>query len=137
MKLRRPLVQRQVVARVIEGEPWEFVIADWPEGTTLPEQVVQMIMGTWTPDGSWIDRDGSILWVQEHRQRGRAFKVERYPLIVVDQHRDDYSEVLYDVEALEAAKRNGIVHVKAHVITEADGFPPRGQRKAVSGTELT
>jgi hypothetical protein len=53
---------------------------------------------------------------------------ERYPLIVVDQHRDHFQEVLYSVEALEVAMRNGIKHVRAHCISDADRFPPRGQR---------
>jgi hypothetical protein len=137
MKLRSPVVLRQIISVVFEGEQREFVIADWPEGEPLPAKVVAMIMDTWTPDGSWVEKDGSILYVQECRQRGRGFKVERYPLIVVDQHRDHFDEVLYGVEALEYFKRNGIEHVKAHIITDADGFPPRGQRKPVAGTERT
>jgi hypothetical protein len=113
---------------VFEGEPREFAIADWPEGQPLPATVVTMIMDTWTPDGSWVEKDGSILYVQERRQRGRGFTVERYPLIVVDQHRDDFNEVLYGVEALAYFKRNRIEPVKAYRISDDDGFPPRGQR---------
>jgi hypothetical protein len=128
MKLRRPVVLRQIISVVFEGEQHEFVIADWPEGEPLPAKVVTMIMDTWTPDGSWVEKDGSILYVQERRHRGREFKVERYPLIVVDQDCDHCNEVLYGVEALEYFKRNGIEHVKVHCITDADGFPPRGQR---------
>ena len=124
MKLRRPMIQRKIISVVFAGEKREFVIADWPEGQPLPAKVVQMIMDTWTPDGSWIEKDGSILWVQERRQRGAAVKVERYQLIVVDATND----VLYGVEALEAAKRTGLEHVRAHRISDADGFPPRGQR---------
>jgi hypothetical protein len=125
MKLRRPMIQRQILSVVVAGEKREFVIADWPEGQPLPATVVQMIMDTWTPDGSWIEKDGSILWVQERRQRGAAVTVERYPLMVVD---EDH-ELLYGVEALEAAKRKGMSQVKAYTITDADGFPPKGQRK--------
>jgi hypothetical protein len=125
MKLRRPMIQRQILSVVVAGEKREFVIADWPEGQPLPATVVQMIMDTWTPDGSWIEKDGSILWVQERRQRGAAVTVERYPLMVVD---EDH-ELLYGVEALEAAKRQGMSQVKAYTITDADGFPPKGQRK--------
>jgi hypothetical protein len=124
MKLRRPRIERQIISIVFEGEKREFVIADWPEGEPLPAKVVSMIMDTWTPDGSWVEKDGSILWVQERRERGRAYKVERYPLIVVD----DTSEVLYGVEALEAAKQRGNQHVRVHRISDADTFPPRGQR---------
>jgi len=133
MKLHWPIIARQIIARVFEGEPREYVVAAWPEGQPLPAKVVNMIMGTWTPDGSWVERDGSILYVQERRQRGCADKVERYPLVVVD----DTNELLYGVEAVEAAKQNGIDHVKAHIITDADGFPLKGQRKAVPGTERT
>jgi hypothetical protein len=133
MKLHRPIVQRQIISVVFEGEKQEFVIADWPAGEPLPAKVRQMIMDTWTPDGSWVDRDGSILYVQERRQRGRAYKVERYPLVVVD----DTHEVLYGVEALEAAKQSGIAHVKAHIISDADGFPTKGERHPVPGTERT
>ena len=128
MKLRRPTVQRQIIAVMVEGEKREYVVADWPEGQPLPAKVVSMIMDTWTPDGSRVEKDGSILYVQERRQHGRAFKVERYPLIVVDQHSDHFNEVLYGVEALEAANRNGIKQVRAHIISDADRFPPRGQR---------
>jgi hypothetical protein len=128
MKLRSPVVLRQIISVVFEGEPRECVIADWPEGEPLPAKVVTMIMDTWTPNGSWVEQDGSILYVQERRHHGRGFKVERYPLIVVDQHRDHFDEVLYGVEPLAYFTRNGIEHVKAHCITDADGFPPRGQR---------
>jgi hypothetical protein len=128
MKLRRSTMQRQIISVACEGERRECVIADWPQGEPLPAQVVSMIIDTWTPDGSWVENDGSILYVQERRQHGRAFKVERYPLIVVDQHRDHFNEVLYGLEALEAANRNGIKQVRAHIISEADRFPPRGQR---------
>jgi hypothetical protein len=124
MQPRLPTVQRQIIAVVFEGEKLEYVVADWPEGEPLPANVVTMIMDTWTPDGSWVEKDGSILYVQERRRLGRGFKVERYPLIVVDQHK----EVLYGVEALEYFKRNGIEQVKAYIITGADSFPPRGQR---------
>ena len=124
MEFRRPTRQRQIISVVFEGEKHEFVIADWPAGERLPPTVVSMIMDTWTPDGSWVHKDGSILWAQERRQRGAAVKVERYPLIVVDAT----NEVLYGVEALEAAKRTGLEHVRAHRISDADGFPPRGQR---------
>src|SRR5215203_890507 len=72
MKLHRPIIARQIIARVFEGEPREYVVAAWPEGQPLPAKVVNMIMGTWTPDGSWVERDGSILYVQERRQRGCA-----------------------------------------------------------------
>jgi len=125
MKLRRPRIERQIISIVFEGEKREFVIADWPEGGPLPAKVVSMIMDTWTPDGSWVEKDGSILWVQERRERGRAYKVERYPLIVVD----DTGEVLYGVEALEAAKQRGNQHVRVHRISDDDTFPPRGQRR--------
>ena len=104
------------------------MIADRPEGEPLPAKVFTMVMDMWTPDGSWVEKDGSILYVQERRQRGRGFKVERYALIVVDQHRDHFNEVLYGVEALESFKRNGIEHVKAHRISDDNGFPPRGPR---------
>jgi hypothetical protein len=50
MKLRGPTIQRQLIARVFEGEKREFVIADWPEGTRLPAHVVQIIMDTWTSE---------------------------------------------------------------------------------------
>ena len=133
MKLHRPMIERQIIASVFEGEPREYVVAVWPEGEPLPTKVVNMIMDTWTPDGSWVERDGSNLSVQERRQRGRAYKVERYPLVVVD----DTDELLYGVEALEAAKQLGIAQVKAYTITDADGFPPKGERKAVPGTERT
>ena len=128
MKLRRPVVLRQIISVVFDGEQYEFVIADWPDGEPLPAKVVTMIMDTGTPDGSWVDKDGSILYVKERRHRGRGFKVERYPLIVVDQNHDHCNKVFYGMEALEYFKRNGIEHVKAHCITDADGFPPRGQR---------
>jgi hypothetical protein len=128
MKLRSPVVLRQIISVVFEGEPRECVIADWPEGEPLPAQVVTMIMDTWPPNGRWVEQDGSILYVQEHRHHGRGFKVERYPLIVVDPHRDLVDEVLYGVEPWAYFTRNGIAHVKAHCITDADGFPPRGQR---------
>jgi hypothetical protein len=128
MKLRSPVVLRQIISVVFEGEPRECVIADWPEGEPLPAQVVTMIMDTWTPNGRGVEQDGSILYVQEHRHHGRGLKVERYPLIVVDQHRDLVDEVLYGVEPLAYFTRNGIAHVKVHCITDADGFPPRGQR---------
>jgi hypothetical protein len=36
MKLRRPTVMRQLIAVTVEGEPQEFVIADWPESERLP-----------------------------------------------------------------------------------------------------
>jgi hypothetical protein len=125
MKLHRPTVQRQIIAVVFEGEKREYVVADWPEGQRLPAHVVSMIMDTWTPDGSWVHKDGSILYVQERRQRGRVVKVERYPLIVVDED----NEVLYGVEALGAAKRQEIEQVKVQRIIAVDhGFPPRGQR---------
>jgi hypothetical protein len=128
MKLRQPTVQRQIIAVVFEGEKWEYVVATWPEGQPLPAQVVSMIMDTWTPDGSWVHKDGSILYVQARRQRGRAVRVERYPLIVVD----EANEVLYGVEALEAAKQQGVDQVRAHIISDADGFPPRGQRRPMT-----
>lgn len=128
MKRRRPTVQQQIISVICAGERREFVMADWPEGEPLPPKVVRMIMDTWTPDGSWVEKDGSILYAQERRQRGQAVKEERYPLIVVDQHRDHFQEVLYGVEALEVAMRNGIKHVRAHCISDADRFPPRGQR---------
>jgi hypothetical protein len=128
MKLRRPTVQRQIISVLREGERREFVMADWPEGEPLPAKVVRMIMDTWTPDGSWVEKDGSILYVQERRQRGQAVKEERYPLIVVDQHRDHFHEVLYGVEALEVATRNGTEHVRTPRISDADGFLPRGQQ---------
>jgi hypothetical protein len=72
MEFRRPTRQRQIISVVFEGEKREFVIADWPAGERLPPTVVSMIMDTWTPDGSWVHKDGSILWVQERRQRGAA-----------------------------------------------------------------
>lgn len=125
MNLRRPAVLRQIISVVFKGEKREFVIADWPEGEPLPANVVAMIMDTWTPDGSWVEKDGSTLYVQEHRYRGRAVKVEQYPLIVVD----ETNEVLYGVEALAFAKRNGIESMKSVRIIAADhGFPPKGQR---------
>jgi len=69
--------------------------------------------------------DGSTLYVQEHRRRGRVVKAERYPLIVVD----ETNEVLYGVDALEFAKRNGIESIQSVRIIAADhGFPPKGQR---------
>jgi hypothetical protein len=84
-----------------------------------------MIMDTWTPDGSWVHKDGSILVVQESRRRGRAVRVARYPLILIDQDH----EVLYGVEALETARRKGAAEVKAiRIVAEDHGFPPRGQR---------
>ena len=97
-------------------------------GRTGPGQVAAVVVDTWTPNGRWVEQDAFILYVQEHRHYGRGFKVERYPLIVVDQHRDLFDEVLYGVEPLAYFTRNGIAHVKAHCITDADGFPPRGQR---------
>jgi hypothetical protein len=125
MKLRRPTVTRQLIAVMAEGEPREFVIADWPEGERLPARVVELIMDTWTPDGSWVHKDGSILFVQEWRQRGRVAKVARYPLVLVD----EAGEVLYGVEALEAAKQEGTKAVKSIRINAAEhGFPPRGAR---------
>lgn len=73
--------------------------------------------------GSWVHQDGSILYVQERHQRGQTVKVERYPLILVDQDH----EVLYGVEALEASKQHGAAQVKAvRIIAEEHGFPPRG-----------
>jgi hypothetical protein len=132
MKLHRPAVMRQIIAVVFEGEKREFAIADWPEGERLPAKVVQMIMDGWTPDGSWVERDGSILYVQERRQRGRAWSVERYPLIVVDEP----NEVLYGVEALEAAKQLGRERVWCvYINAEEHGFPPKGERRPVPGTE--
>jgi hypothetical protein len=128
MKLRRPTVMRQISSVTFEGEKRAFVIADWPDGERLPARVVSMIMATWTPDGSWVHKDGSILFVQERRQRGQAVKVTRYPLVLVD----ETNEVLYGVEALEAAKRNGIEQVRAYTITDDDGFPPRGERHPAS-----
>jgi hypothetical protein len=103
-------------------------MADWPEGQCLPAKVVSKIMDTWTPDGSRAHKDGSNLYGQVRRQRSRAVKAERYPLIVVEQHRDDFNEVLYGVEASKAAKRSGIAPVRAYRISEADGLPPRGER---------
>jgi hypothetical protein len=129
MKLRRPTVTRQIISVTFEGEKREFVIADWPDGERLPAQVVAMIMDTWTSDGSWVHKDGSILYVQERRQRGRTFKVERYPLIVVDES----NEVLYGVEALEAAKRAGAEAVMStRIHAEDHGFPPPGARHPVA-----
>jgi hypothetical protein len=125
MKLHKPTVQRQIIAVVVEGERREYVVADWPDGQHLPANVVSMIMDTWTPDGSWVHKDGSILYVQERRQRGRAVMLERFPLIVVDEN----DEVLYGVEALETAKRQGVEAVKTVRVNAADeGFPLRGQR---------
>jgi hypothetical protein len=125
MKLPRPSVMRQIIAVVFEGERREFVIADWPDGERLPAQVVSMIMDTWTPDGSWVHKDGSILFVQERRQRGQAVRFTRYPLILVD----ETNGVLYGVEAVEAAKRAGAEAVKSARIIAADhGFPPPGAR---------
>jgi hypothetical protein len=127
MKLRQPTVQRQIIAVVFEGERREFVVANWAEGQPLPQNVVAMIMDTWTPDGSWVHKDGSNLYVQEQRQRGQAVKVERYPLVLVDEN----NEVLYGVQALAAAKRSGAKAVKTIRINAADyGFPPRGERRA-------
>ena len=131
MKLHRPTIERQIVAKVIEGEPREYVVAEWTEGTILPAAVVQMIMDTWTPDGSWVERDGSILYVRERRQRGRASRVSRYPLIVID----ETQEILYGVEAVEAAKQTGTEQIQAYIATDADGFPPKGQRRPIPGTE--
>lgn len=129
MKRRRPAVLRQIISVVFQGEKQEFVIADWPEGEPLPAKVVAIITDTWTPDGSRVEKDGSILYVQEHRHRGRAVKVERYPLIVVD----ETNEVLYGVETLAFANRNGIESIKSVRIIAADhGFPLRGQRHPAS-----
>jgi hypothetical protein len=125
MKLRRLTVQRQVVARMIGGERRDFVIAEWPEGTHLPEHVLHMIMETWTDDDSWVDKDGSILYVRERRQRGGAFKVETYPLILVD----ETNEVLYGADALKAGVRSGVQSVKVvRIVAEDYGLPPKGQR---------
>jgi hypothetical protein len=108
------------------GEKREFVIATWPDGERLPARVVEMIMDTWTPDGSWVHKDGSILFVQERRQRGQAVRVTRYPLILLD----EANEVLYGVEALEAAKRAGAEAVRSvRIIAEDQGFPPPGVRQ--------
>jgi hypothetical protein len=125
MKLRRPTVMRQIINVTFEGEKREFVMADWPDGERLPAQVVAMIMDTWTPDRSWVHKDGSILFVQERRQRGQAVRVTRYPLVLVD----ETNEVLYGVEALEAAKRAGAEAVMSvRIIAEDHGFPPPGAR---------
>ena len=125
VNLRRPSVLRQIISVVFEGEPREFVIANWPEGEPLPAKVVAMIMDTWTPHGNRVEKNSSILYVQERRRRGRGFKVECYPLIVVD----ETNEVLYGVEELEFANRNRIEFIKSVRVIAADhGFPPRGQR---------
>jgi hypothetical protein len=82
-------------------------------------------MDTWTPDGSWVHKDGSILYGQEVRKRGQALKVERYPLILVD----ETNEVLYGVDARAAVEQQGVKAMKCvRIIAEAQGFPPRGQR---------
>jgi hypothetical protein len=123
------MVQRRIIAVVFEGERREYVVADWPDGELLPPNVVQMIMDTWTPDRSWVHKDGSILFVEELRRRGRAVKTEHYPLILVD----DANEVLYGVEAVDAAKRQGAEAVKAiRIDAVANGFPPRGERRGRS-----
>src|SRR3954464_6903758 len=114
--------------RVLRSSLLSSGVPGAPAGEPFPAKVVTMIMAPWTPDGSWVEKDGSILYVHERRPRGRGFTVERYPLIVVEQHRDHVNEVLYGVEALEYFKRNGIEQVKVHLISDADGFPPRGQR---------
>jgi hypothetical protein len=125
MKLRKSTVIRQFIAVTFEGERREFVIADWPDGERIPARVVAMIMDTWTPDGSWVHKDGSILYVQECRQRGQALRVARYPLVLVD----ETNEVLYGVEALEAAKGTGVEAVRGvRIIAEDHGFPPPGAR---------
>jgi hypothetical protein len=129
MKRRRPTVNRQFIAVTFEGERREFVIADWPDGERIPARVVSMIMDTWTPDGSWVHKDGSILFVQEWRQRGQAVRVRRYPLVLID----ETDEVLYGVEALEAAKRAGAEAVRGvRIIAEDHGFPPSGARHPVT-----